>query len=374
MVFGGAMLAGFVQAALGVYSAITFHFLCTVGVLILVPYFQITVGRASIYIMCFCPLMDVVQIWNFQDAKRNWPFIVAYGLPEFVGLWAGLAVLCFAMSNSVVVWLQAFLLFSCVMALSNEAYMRYKRWKAEQAEAEKAKDAERECPENTPQDGGSGGCDPPADPHSKRPSFARFYNNIAKLEEDKQKEDFNSNADTDIPSSAAAMARGCSSDGVPSEEETMCSVSPAHFESPPPRLDMTVPYNMVVVVLCGLFAGFSLGAISIGGTFVLLMINTLGIEIAEWKTTQCVAETPLHWARAIIVFSSGMVNWDLEWMNMLGVWIGVCIGLALGNRYAQSIPPWILRGAVLVGIFTTAVTLLVNIVGLDGKANIQPKP
>lgn len=310
--------AGFVQAQLGVYSALTFHTLMAFGALCLRPYFDIGVGKASILIMCFCPIMDVVQCYYHWNSKRNWRFILCYGVPELLGLFCGLAVLTYCMSNLLVVGLQGFLLFSCLMALGNEAYARYLKYQADQ-EVRKEKDVPKHVwPENTPT---------PND--SEKPIIGVKLTNI----------------------------------DLPAEVPTDTCPSPEQAPTEPPGVDMSKRFNVFFILACGLFAGFSLGSISIGGTFVLLMLNTLEIPIPEWKSTQCVAETPLHWTRALFVMSSGIVIWEKEWINVTGVLVGVTLGLILGNRLAHKIPPWILRACVVGGLCVTVGALIHSMVG-----------
>lgn len=318
----GAACAAFVQAVLVVFNAMTFHFFCAVANVFFADSFRVGVAQSTVYICCYYPIMDIMQMYKFRDAERNWPLLLSYGIPLFLGLFAGLAVLHFAYSAEMVVGLQAFLLFSCIAALSIEAYTRIQKWKADNAAKEEVSQNARELPSETQNKGDAQG---PGIPGWSLP-----------------RKDLKT-------SSKHAAGVGMNS-------------PPNMLPSKPGSVDMRNPFNMLVAMSCGGLAGFSLGAIGIGGTFVLLMLNTLNISVEEWRCTQCVAEIPLHITRAIIVLSLGLVNWTEDWMNVVGVYIGTCIGLLAGNQFAPYISASFLRGIVLVGIAGTVVVLSISII------------
>lgn len=327
MCFFGATMAGIIQAILAVYNAITFHCVCAIASWSLTTV-QVGVNQATLYIMLYQPIMDLIQVYNFRDAKRNWPFILSYGFPFFFGLFGGLGALYLAMKNAVAFWLEAFLLFSCVMVICNESYTRIKMMKAAMQSA------------TTESDLSNSGKQSPEDAYEEKPQDKRGAGPQSPRE------------------IKAAERKRLGEDKIPQGSAPAESIAMESSSQEPAPVDMSHSFTWGFTMLCGLMAGFGAGAISIAGTFVLLMLNTLNISVPEWKATQCVAEVPCHLIRTIIVLALGIVNWSEDWMNVVGVLGGTGVGLIIGNKVSNYVPLPFLRAIVFLGICATVVLLV----------------
>lgn len=131
LLFCISVLAAMVYAIAGLGHALIFHSLCIVVSAAFLPIPSGGVQQATIYIMIYAPVMNVLQLYSLRtmnDYKMNIPFTLVYGGCGLLGMLAGMTLFIhLSESSSITAILEAFLFLACFMTVVSEGYRRF--WK-----------------------------------------------------------------------------------------------------------------------------------------------------------------------------------------------------------------------------------------------------